>query len=140
MENEFEKGFMCGYLINYHVDDEPKPDQKEWTYPSSWLKLPEPADNQIVMLVDNRGSSVYNNTNYTFGTRFTLDSYHPTKVEWGDGSSDELTRDVIHTSKEAVIKLEIQNNGSLHLHLTETKIVIHIWMHYHLLMMRMYWQ
>ena len=100
MENEFEKGFMCGYLINYHIDDEPKPDQKEWTYPSSWLKLPEPDDNQIVMLVDNRGSSVYNNTNYTFGTRLYLDSYHPPKVEWGDGSSDELTRNVIHTYEQ----------------------------------------
>ena len=100
MENEFEKGFMCGYLINYHVDDEPKPDQKTWTYPSSWLKLPEPADNQIVMLVDNRGSSVYNNTNYTFGTRLNLDGYHPVKVEWGDGSSDELTRNTIHTYEQ----------------------------------------
>ena len=100
MENEFEKGFMCGYLINYHVDDEPKPDQKTWTYPSSWLKLPEPADNQIVMLVDNRGSSVYNNTNYTFGTRLNLDGYYPLKVEWGDGSSDELTRNTIHTYEQ----------------------------------------
>ena len=100
MENEFEKGFMIGYLINYHGDDEPKPDQKAWTYPSSWLKLPEPADNQIVMLVDNRGSSAYNNTNYTFGTRLNLDGYHQPKVEWGDGSSDELIHDVIHTYEQ----------------------------------------
>ena len=92
MENEFEKGFMCGYLINYHVD-EPKPDQKEWTYPSNWLKLPEPADNQIVMLVDNRGSSVYNNTSYEFVCGLDVDSYHSTKIEWGDGTYSESIND-----------------------------------------------
>ena len=52
MKTEFEKGFIAGYLLNCN-NDTPKPGPNPWTYPNSWLKLPEPADNQIVMLVDN---------------------------------------------------------------------------------------
>ena len=56
MENEFEKGFMAGFLINQrkstNEEDESDSTSKKWTYPSNWLKLPEPADNQIIVLFD----------------------------------------------------------------------------------------
>ena len=98
MENEFEKGFMAGFLINYHKDDDkPKPDQKPWTYPSDWLNLPEPADNQIVMLVDNRGGSINNDISYK--RKFGLLRSNVTKVEWGDGTYTDSGNTPEHTYK-----------------------------------------
>ena len=96
MENEFEKGFMAGFLINYRRDDDkPKPSQKSWTYPSNWLDLPEPADNQIVMLVDNRGGSVHNDISYNI--ELGLYRTNATKIEWGDGTYTDSGNAASHT-------------------------------------------
>ena len=92
MENEFEKGFIAGYLINYHKDDDkPKPDQKTWTYPSNWLKLPEPADNQIIVLFDADKHGSNSSLQYyrgTCGIEIPSGGTDDIKVNWGDGTGD----------------------------------------------------
>ena len=87
MENEFEKGFMAGFLLNYHKkEDGSGLPSGSWTYPSNWLKLPEPADNQIVLLVDNKGETPFAEISYIYraNVKYSLD--HNSTINWGDGS------------------------------------------------------
>ena len=93
MENEFEKGFMAGFLLNQRksdTPDEPATDGK-WTYPSNWLKLPEPADNQIIVLFDADKYGSNSSLQYyrgTCGIATAFDGKDDIKVNWGDGTGD----------------------------------------------------
>lgn len=52
MENEFEKGFMAGFLINQRKSDEPDvPTDEKWKYPSNWLSLPNIGDGEVAALI-----------------------------------------------------------------------------------------
>ena len=52
MENEFEKGFMAGFLINQRKStNEEDSTSEKWTYPSNWLPLSKVRDNEISALV-----------------------------------------------------------------------------------------
>ena len=91
MKTEFEKGFIAGYLLNCN-NDTPKPGPNPWTYPNSWLKLPEPADNQIVMLVDNKGGTPSETISYNININLNNDSVSSeTKIDWGDETSIDGT-------------------------------------------------
>ena len=95
MENEFEKGFIAGYLINQrkstNEEDESDLTSKKWTYPSNWLKLPEPADNQIIVLFDADKYGSDSSLQYyrgTCGIHTAFDGIDDIKVNWGDGTGD----------------------------------------------------
>ena len=90
MENEFEKGFMAGFLLNYHKEDGSglPSGSGSWTYPSNWLKLPEPADNQIVLLVDNKGETPFAEISYTYYANIAYSLDHNSTINWGDGSGN----------------------------------------------------
>ena len=86
MENEFEKGFMAGFLLNQRKSDTPdEPDEPtiniKWTYPSNWLQLPEPSENQIVLLVD----AAYSSSRTIAYNRHHVGS-SDTTINWGDGT------------------------------------------------------
>ena len=88
MENEFEKGFMCGYLLGHNINEEEstEPYRSSWEYPSDWLNIPEPSENQIKLLVSRKAFS-------TGDSIFKMDIYYSKKssktntyVDYGDGS------------------------------------------------------
>ena len=88
MENEFEKGFMVGYLLNQHKSDESdesKTDDK-CEYPSNWLKLPEPSENQVILLADNRGNrqNIYPSVKLSYIGRFSNLCTQYVHIDWGD--------------------------------------------------------
>ena len=87
MENEFEKGFMAGFLLNQRKSDTPdEPDEPtiniKWTYPSNWLQLPEPSENQIVLLVNAKYSSSDRRIEYVMQHVHSSN----TTINWGDGT------------------------------------------------------
>lgn len=92
MENEFEKGFIAGYLLNQNKSDESTTDDK-WEYPSNWLKLPEPAENQVILLADNRGNrhNIYSSVKISYIGRFNIVCTQSAHIDWGDGSSDDIS-------------------------------------------------
>ena len=91
MENEFEKGFIAGYLLNQHKSDESITDDK-WEYPSNWLKLPEPAENQVILLADNKGNrqNIYPSVKLSYIGRFSIVCTQSVHIDWGDGSSSDI--------------------------------------------------
>ena len=92
MENEFEKGFMAGFLINYHKESDESTTDDKWEYPSNWLKLPEPAENQVILLADNRGNrqNIYPSVKLSYIGRFSIVCTQSVHIDWGDGSSDDI--------------------------------------------------
>lgn len=113
--NSFEEGFMAGFLLNYKKSSSGGdiPTVDDWTYPSNWLQLPTPANNQITMLIENRGykygSSSYDyydvqhtdgglHTSYMAEIDFALTdttSENATVIDWGDG-----TKPIIPTASD----------------------------------------
>ena len=87
MENEFEKGFMCGYLLGNSMNEEStEPYRSSWEYPNDWLNIPEPSENQIKLLVSRKAFS-------TGDYKFKMSIYYSKKssktntyVDYGDGS------------------------------------------------------
>lgn len=88
MENEFEKGFMCGYLLGHNINEEEstEPYRSSWEYPSDWLNMPEPSENQIKLLVSRKafstGDSVFKMSIYYSKKSSKTNTY----VDYGDGS------------------------------------------------------
>ena len=89
MENEFEKGFMCGYLLGHSISEEEstEPYRSSWEYPKDWLQIPEPAENEIKLLVSRKAFST------TEDPVCKIDIVHSrtssvtnTYVDYGDGS------------------------------------------------------
>lgn len=95
MENEFEKGFIAGFLLNQHKSDTPDESTTDdkWEYPSNWLKLPEPAENQVILLADNRGNhhNIYSSIKLSYIGRFSIVCTQSVHIDWGDGSSDDIS-------------------------------------------------
>ena len=110
--NEFEEGFMTGFLLNRKSSVEPTPEPEpepilpNWKYPSNWLKLPTPKDNQIVLLLESQGyypyyhdadgvahndgllhASYYAQLNLKHDSISASDGL--TYIDWGDGSTSE---------------------------------------------------
>ena len=88
MENEFEKGFMCGYLLGNSIsrEESTEPYRSSWEYPNDWLHIPEPSENEIKLLVSRKAFS-------TGDSVFKMDIYYSKKssdtntyVDYGDGS------------------------------------------------------
>lgn len=88
MENEFEKGFMCGYLLGHSISGEEstEPYRSSWEYPNDWLPIPEPSENQIKLLVSRKafstGDSVFKMNIYYSKKSSNTNTY----VDYGDGS------------------------------------------------------
>lgn len=88
MENEFEKGFMCGYLLGHSISGEEstEPYRSSWEYPNDWLHIPEPSENEIKLLVSKKafytGDSVFKINIYFSKTSSDTNTY----VDYGDGS------------------------------------------------------
>lgn len=88
MENEFEKGFMCGYLLGHSISGEEstEPYRSSWKYPNDWLHIPEPSENEIKLLVSRKafstGDSVFKINIYYSKTSSDTNTY----IDYGDGS------------------------------------------------------
>ena len=88
MENEFEKGFMCGYLLGNSISGEEstEPYRSSWEYPNDWLHIPEPSENEIKLLVSRKAF-------YTGDSGLKINIYYSKKssdtntyIDYGDGS------------------------------------------------------
>ena len=85
--NDYNGGFMTGYLLGKslltNADDDTDDDSssKKWTYPSDWLQMSDPAENQVKLLV----AAPYGGTRYK--KSFSLRCYKSIHIDWGDGSS-----------------------------------------------------
>lgn len=82
--------------------DTPEPTPETWEYPSNWLTLPEPAENQVILLADNRGNrhEIYSSVKISYIGRFSIVCTQPVHIDWGDGSSDDISAkdgEVSHT-------------------------------------------
>ena len=93
--DEFEKGFVAGILTSkkksvkpYDVYD------NNWSYPSYWLQLPEPKENQVIMLIDNKGGTINSEESYTYIPHINIIENTKTTINWGDGSDVESISDV----------------------------------------------
>lgn len=69
--------------------DTPEPTPEKWEYPSNWLQLPDPAENQIILLVDNRGGLAGDtSTYYRYAPNITHEKETKTTINWGDGTGE----------------------------------------------------
>lgn len=83
MENEFEKGFMAGFLINYHKESES----------TDWPLLPDPKENEVILLIKpsekKHKVSLYIEHAYDDSSE-KVPGYIAT-VNWGDGEVTSIT-------------------------------------------------
>ena len=108
--NDYNGGFMTGYLLGKsllaNADDDTDDDSssKKWTYPSDWLQMSDPAENQVKLLV----AAPYGGTRYKQG--FSLRCHKSIHIDWGDGSSS-----TVRPSKylRTVTKTYRQNTGHI---------------------------
>ena len=108
--NDYNGGFMTGYLLGKsllaNADDDTDDDSssKKWTYPSDWLQMSDPAENQVKLLV----AAPYGGTRYK--KSFSLRCHKSIHIDWGDGSSS-----TVRPSKylRTVTKTYRQNTGHI---------------------------
>ena len=93
--NEFEKGFVAGMLAPKKKSENPYVNYDDnWSYPSYWLQLPEPKENQVIMLIDNKGGTINSEESYTYIPHINIIENTKTIINWGDGSDVESISDV----------------------------------------------
>lgn len=93
--NEFEKGFVAGILTSKKKSKKPYVNHDDnWLYPSYWLQLPEPKENQVIMLIDNKGGVINSEESYTYIPHINIIENTKTTINWGDGSDVESISDV----------------------------------------------
>ena len=93
--NEFEKGFVAGILASKKKSGKPYDIYDDnWSYPSYWLQLPEPKENQVIMLIDNKGGTINSEESYTYIPHINIIENTKTTINWGDGSDVESISDV----------------------------------------------
>lgn len=93
--NEFEKGFVAGILTSKKKSGKPYDIyDNNWSYPSYWLQLPEPKENQVIMLIDNKGGTINSEESYTYIPHINIIENTKTNINWGDGSDVESISDV----------------------------------------------
>lgn len=93
--NEFEKGFVAGMLAPKKKSENPYVNYDDnWSYPSYWLQLPEPKENQVIMLIDNKGGTINSEESYTYIPHINIIENTKTTINWGDGSDVESISDV----------------------------------------------
>lgn len=93
--NEFEKGFIAGMLLPKKKSENPYANYDDnWSYPSYWLQLPEPKENQVIMLIDNKGGTINSEESYTYIPHINIIENTKTTINWGDGSDVESISDV----------------------------------------------
>lgn len=93
--NEFEKGFVAGILTSKKKSGKPHDIyDNNWSYPSYWLQLPEPKENQVIMLIDNKGGTINSEESYTYIPHINIIENTKTTINWGDGSDVESISDV----------------------------------------------
>lgn len=92
---EFEKGFIAGMLVPKKKSKNPYVNYDDnWSYPSYWLQLPEPKENQVIMLIDNKGGTINSEESYTYIPHINIIENTKTTINWGDGSDIESISDV----------------------------------------------
>ena len=93
--NEFEKGFVAGMLTSKKKSKKPYDIyDNNWSYPSYWLRLPEPKENQVIMLIDNKGGTINSEESYKYIPHINIIENTKTTINWGDGSDIESISDV----------------------------------------------
>lgn len=93
--NEFEKGFVAGILTSKKKSGKPYDIyDNNWSYPNYWLQLPEPKENQVIMLIDNKGGTINSEESYTYIPHINIIENTKTTINWGDGSDVESISDV----------------------------------------------
>ena len=93
--DEFEKGFVAGILTSKKKSGKPYDVyDNNWSYPSYWLQLPEPKENQVIMLIDNKGGTINSEESYTYIPHINIIENTKTTINWGDGSDVESISDV----------------------------------------------
>ena len=108
--NDYNGGFMTGYLLGKslltNADDDTDDDSssKKWTYPSDWLQMSDPAENQVKLLV----AAPYGGTRYK--KSFSLRCHKSIHIDWGDGSSSTVRPS---TYLRTVTKTYRQNTGHI---------------------------
>ena len=107
--NDYNGGFMTGYLLGKSLltnadDTDDDSSSKKWTYPSDWLQMSDPAENQVKLLV----AAPYGGTRYK--KSFSLRCHKSIHIDWGDGSSS-----TVRPSKylRTVTKTYRQNTGHI---------------------------
>ena len=88
--NDYNGGFMTGYLLGKSLltnadDTDDDSSSKKWTYPSDWLQMSDPAENQVKLLV----AAPYGGTRYK--KSFSLRCHKSIHIDWGDGSSSTVS-------------------------------------------------
>ena len=108
--NDYNGGFMTGYLLSKslltNADDNTDDDSssKKWTYPSDWLQMSDPAENQVKLLV----AAPYGGTRYK--KSFSLRCHKSIHIDWGDGSSSTVNPS---TKLRTVTKTYKQDTGHI---------------------------
>ena len=68
-------------------------DNDDWTYPSDWLTLPDPAENEVYLLIANNQSISPDSTHYI--------NVYPSSasigVDWGDGTISDTHTQSMHS-------------------------------------------
>ena len=107
--NDYNGGFMTGYLLGKSLltnadDTDDDSSSKKWTYPSDWLQMSDPAENQVKLLV----AAPYGGTRYK--KSFSLRCYKSIHIDWGDGSSSTVSPS---TRLRTVTKTYKQDTGHI---------------------------
>ena len=107
--NDYNGGFMTGYLLGKSLltnadDTDDDSSSKKWTYPSDWLQMSDPAENQVKLLV----AAPYGGTYYK--KSFSLRCHKSIHIDWGDGSSSTVSPS---TKLRTVTKTYKQDTGHI---------------------------
>ena len=83
MENEFEKGFMAGFLINYHKESES----------TDWPLLPDPKENEVILLIkpSEKKHIISLRIDHAYSNSSEKVSGYTATVNWGDGEVTSIT-------------------------------------------------
>ncbi len=87
----FEEGFVLGLAAAQKKEEEPTPpapiNPDGWEYPPNWLVIPDPAENQVKMLVENRDSDLNPCRLITLEVHFgdwSEENGSAGSIDWGD--------------------------------------------------------
>lgn len=99
--SDFEDGMAVGLAIGRKKfsggNGGGTPTEEKWEYPSNWLTLPEPAENQIVLLADSKNYA--GNDTYNVQLLYSNNGSTTTStIDWGDGTVQSLVEaNGVHT-------------------------------------------
>ncbi len=89
------RDFVNGYAVGYNDGLENSSGNDKWVRPSDWPAMPEPADNQLIMLISTQWNTNPYEQYYIYahgvnGDYALFDGTTSVSIDWGDGATETI--------------------------------------------------